>query len=119
MRFVLAVLLTTALGFIAGKYYPWWSIAIISFMIALLIRQGLSAAFFAGFLGIFLLWAALALWIDIQNTTILSHKIAQVFPLGGSSILLILVTALVGGLVGGFAAMSGSSLRAPKRRRLT
>jgi hypothetical protein len=31
--------------------------------------------------------------------------------LGGSVFLLILVTALVGALVGGFAAMAGSSLR--------
>lgn len=52
----------------------------------------------------------MALWIDVKNEHILSQKIAQLFPLGGSSFLLILVTALVGALVGGLAAMSGSSL---------
>ncbi len=110
MRFILATILTATLSFIAGLYTPWWSIAIISFLIALLIKQRVGLAFLSGFLGIFLLWSVLALWIDVKNNHILSHKIAQVFTLGGSSVLLIVVTALAGALVGGFAALSGSSL---------
>jgi len=61
---------------------------------------------------LFLLWGGLAFWIDVSNDHVLSKKIAAILPLGGNSILLILVTALVGGLVAGFAAMSGSFLRA-------
>lgn len=111
MRFILATLLTATLSFIAGLYAPWWSIAVISFVVALLIKQRYGLAFISGFLGIFLLWVILAFWIDAKNNGVLSHKIAELFPLGGSSVLLILVTGLVGGLVGGFAAMSGSSIR--------
>ena len=111
MRFILATLLTATLGFIAGLYTPWWSIAIISFLVAILIKQHYGIAFLSGFAGIFLLWGILSLIIDIQNNHVLSQKIAQIFPMGGSSLLLILVTALVGALVGGFSAMSGSSLR--------
>jgi hypothetical protein len=66
-------------------------------------------------LGVFLLWAIVALWIDLKNESILSHKIAQIFPLGGSSFLLILVTAVIGALVSGFAAMSGASLISHKK----
>jgi hypothetical protein len=99
------------LSFIAGLYLPWWSIAIVAFLSALLMQPKIWVGFIAGFLGIFLLWAALSFWIDVNNESILSHKIAQLFPLGGSSVLLILVTAFVGGLVGGFAAMAGSSIR--------
>lgn len=111
MKFVLTLLLTALLSFIAGLYLPWWSIAIIAFLAALLIQPRVGVGFLAGFLGIFLLWGALSFWIDTANESILSHKIAQLFPLGGSSLLLILVTAFVGGLVGGFAAMAGSSIR--------
>lgn len=110
MKFLLATLLTALLSFIAGIFLPWWSIAIIAFLISLVVRQSMSRSFLAGFAGIFLLWSLVALWIDIKNEHILSRKIAQLFPLGGSSFLLILVTALVGALVAGFAAMSGSSL---------
>jgi hypothetical protein len=116
MRFLLATLLTAALAYIAGMFLPWWSIAIIAFLVSLLISQHIGLGFLSGFLGIFVLWGLLALWIDIKNENILSHKIAQLFPLGGSSVLLILVTAFVGALVGGFAAMAGSSLRPAKRR---
>jgi hypothetical protein len=115
MRFLLATLLTASLSFIAGLYIPWWSIAIVAFLVALLIKQRFGVAFLSGFLGIFLLWGVLTFWIDAANNHILSHKIAQLFPLGGSSFLLILVTAFVGALVGGFAAISGSSLRPVER----
>ena len=111
MRFILATLLTASLSFIAGLYAPWWSIAIIPFLVALLIKQRYGIAFISGFLGIFLLWGGLAFWIDVKNNGVLSQKIAELFSLGGSSILLILVTGFVGGLIGGFSAMSGSSLR--------
>jgi hypothetical protein len=111
MKFILATLLTATIAFLAGLYSPWWSIALVSFLVALLIKQRIGFAFFSGFAGIFLLWGFLSLWIDFKNNHILSHKIAQVIPLGGSGLLLILVTAIVGALVGGFAALSGSSLR--------
>jgi hypothetical protein len=117
MRFILTVLLIASLAFLAGLYLPWWSIALIAFIVAVFIPQSLGSGFLAGFLGIFLLWAVVATWIDVKNQGILSHKIAQLLPLGGSSVLLILVTAFVGGLVGGFAAMAGSSVRPARKRR--
>ncbi|MFN2458636.1 MAG: hypothetical protein ABR502_10570 [Chitinophagaceae bacterium] len=115
MRLLLAILLTALFSFIAGLYLPWWNIAIIAFLVALFIHQSLGSSFLAGFAGIFLLWVLLSLWIDVKNESLLSHKIAQVFPLGGSSVLLIFVTGLVGALVAGFAAMAGSSLGLSKR----
>jgi len=118
MRIILALLLTATISFLAGLRLEWWSIAIVSFLVALLIPQKISGAFISGFLGIFILWAVLALWIDSKNGNTLSFKMAELFKLGGSSILLILVTAFIGGLVGGFAAMAGSSLRPlPRARR--
>lgn len=111
MRLLLAILLTAALGFIAGKFLPWWSIALVAFLIAALVPQSLGRSFLGGFLGIFLLWSLVAFWIDIKNESLLSSKVAALFPLGGSSILLVLVTALIGALVGGFAALGGAALR--------
>lgn len=116
MKFLLATILTALLGFIAGLFLPWWSIAVASFLVALLLSQSLGKSFLSGFLGIFLLWAIVALWIDIKNESILSQKIAQLFSLG-SPYLLLLLTALIGALVGGFAAMSGASLLPAKKRR--
>ena len=117
MRFLLATLLTAVIAFIAGLILPWWSIALIAFLVAFFFTSNIGLGFLSGFLGIFFLWGLLAFWIDVKNENILSHKIAQLFSLGGSSALLILVTAFVGGVVGGFAGMAGSSLRPVRRLR--
>lgn len=111
MKFIISLLLTALLSFTAGLYLPWWSIALCAFIVSVLILQAPLKAFLAGFLGVFLLWLIFSWSIDAANDQILSHKIAQIFPLNGISFLLILVTAIVGGLVSGLAALSGSYLR--------
>jgi hypothetical protein len=112
MKLLVAIILTALLSFVGGIYLPWWSIAIAAFISVLLVPLSGGRAFLAGFLGVFILWALLAWWIDIKNEHVLSRKVAQIFPLGGSSFAIILVTAFIGALVGGFAGMSGSYLRA-------
>jgi len=111
MKLLVATILTALLAVVGGLYFPWWIIAIAAFISVLLIPMRRGKAFLAGFLGIFILWALIAWWINVKNNGVLAPKVAQIFPLGGSSFLLILVTALVGGLVGGLAALCGSSLR--------
>lgn len=110
MKFFLALILTVSLAYIGGLYFPWWSTGVAAFIVALFVKQSSGKAFLTGFLSIFILWAVLAFIIDQQNNSILSKKIAQILPLGGSTILLILIAAFVGGLVAGFAALSGSLL---------
>ena len=115
MKFLVAVILTALLAFISGLFLPWWCIALTSLIVALLINQSAGKAFVSGLLGVFILWAGLAWWIDMKNNGVLSKKIAQVLPLGGNVLALILLTGLVGGLVSGFAAMSGSYLRSSSK----
>lgn len=114
MRFFVSLLLVALFSFIAGKYLPWWSIAVVAFLVALCIPQSLGKSFLSAFAGIFLLWAVLAGWIDFKNEHILSEKIAQLFGLGNAAAL-VLITALVGAMVAGFASMSASSLHGLRR----
>jgi hypothetical protein len=44
---------------------------------------------------------------SIPNDNILASRVIQLFPLPHQWILLLLITALIGGLVGGMAALSG------------
>ena len=111
MKLLVAIVLTALLSFVVGLYLPWWSIAIAAFVSVLLIPLASGRAFLAGFAGVFLLWFLLALWIDVKNQHILSTKVAEIFPLGGSSFAIILVSSVIGALVGGLGALSGSYLR--------
>ena len=118
MKFFNSVLLTALLSFIAGIYISyWWFFAVIAFLVAIMIHQKGFKAFFAGFLALFILWFVLAFWMDLLNEGVLSVKIASLLPLGGSKWLLMIVTAFVGGLVAGFAALSGSYLRSSKPKK--
>lgn len=115
MKFLLAFILTALLCYAAGFYFPWWSIAIAAFAVAAFISQKPLAAFAAGFLSVFLLWVFLALAIDMNNDHLLSMKISALLFKSSSHALIMTVTGLIGGLVAGFAALSGSFLRKPKQ----
>ena len=118
MKFLVATILTALLSFIAGIYINvWWFFAIIALLIALLVHQRAGKAFFAGFLGLFLLWFILAMWIDSANDSVLSVKIAALLPLGGSKWTLMILTGIIGGLIAGFAALSGSYLRSSSSKK--
>ena len=108
MKFLAAMILTALISFVACLFFPWWTIAVAAFLVAALIHQQPGKAWLAAFLGLFILWTVLAIWKDNSNEGILSKRIAELFPLGGSSFMLIIVTGLIGALVAGFAALSGS-----------
>jgi hypothetical protein len=111
LKYILSILVTALLGFVAGLYLPWWGISIAAFLVSAAIPQKPGFSFLSGFLGIFLLWEVLAWWIDNKNDGILSQKIANILPLGGSTVSLIILTSLIGALVAGFSALAGSYLR--------
>lgn len=114
MKFLAALVLTLLLSFITGLYLPWWGIAIAAFIVALIVYQKAGMAFLSSFLGLVFLWCGLAFWIDSGNESILSARIGELLGIGNNPFLLIIITGVVGGLVAGFAAMSGSFLRSSK-----
>ena len=113
MKFLSAVILTALLAFATGLYgvLPWWSFAITSLIVAIAVHQKAGKAFLSGFVGLFLLWSVLAFIKDSANEHLLATKVAQILPLGGSYVVLILLTGIIGGLVAGLAAVTGSYLR--------
>jgi hypothetical protein len=85
---------------------PWWIIALVSFGLAFWKALNAQNAFIAGFAGIALGWLGYSVFIHLRTEGILTERIANVLPLH-NSFLLILVTVLMGGLVGGMAALAG------------
>lgn len=116
MKFLTALLLTALLAFIAGLFLPWWGIAAAAFLVGVLIKQNAGFAFLAGFFGLLLLWSGMSYWINSRNESILAARVGELLGIGNNPFLLVLVTGIVGGLVAGFAAMSGTFLRRPGKR---
>jgi len=111
MKFFISFLLMALLSFAACLYLPWWSIAIVCFIIAALIPQRAGIAFLSGFLALFFLWSGLSFWISANNDHLLAHRISVVLLKNDNPYLLMLITGFIGALVAGFAAMTGSYVR--------
>lgn len=109
MRFIVQVILTSFLSYILQQFIAPWIVVPIAMFIALLTQNNAFAAFLGGFAAIALLWMAKATMIDVYTNSILSAKVAVILGVK-SSIMLILLTGLVGGLLGGLGAASGQHI---------
>ena len=108
MRFPFQILVILFLGYLMELFLPWWAVAIAAFVGGILFNT--RSNFLAGFVGIGLLWLGRALISDLSTDSDLADRVARIFMLHDKSLLL-LVTFLLGGVIGGFAAMSGGALR--------
>lgn len=96
---------------LAGQFLlPWWILAVVAFVLAGWVATKGSQAFWSGFNGIALSWLVVGLFYYIRNDGILAERVATLFKLPHPGLLL-LVTILLGGLVGGTAALAGYFFR--------
>ena len=112
MKFVIQFVAITLAGFVLELFMPWWCIAVAAFAAGYALKS--KANFLAGLLGISLLWFVKVWLVDASSAAPLAERVAGIFSL--TKPLLVLVTVLIGGLVGGFAAMSGAVLRKEKKQ---
>jgi hypothetical protein len=113
LKITISILLSAILTFAIGLYgvLPWWSFVISNAIISIVIVQKPWLSFLTGALGVAIVWVGLAISIDSANNHILSTKVAQILPLGGSYIKLIVVTGIIGFLLGGLGSITGSFVR--------
>jgi hypothetical protein len=111
MRLILQILVIALVAYALERFIGWWGIAVAAALGGYFLRSRMN--FLAGFVSIGLLWLLLALYTDAASANGLASRVADIFTIPKA--LLILVTVLVGGLVGGFAALTGARLH-PKKR---
>ncbi len=111
MKFFVSIILTMLLSFAACLFFPWWSIAVVAFIVSVLIRQTPLSSFFTGFIALFLLWGILSFWISANNNDILAHRMSILILKNDNPFLLIIITALIGAIVAGFAALTASYIK--------
>ena len=107
----LLLLLVLVLATTAQLVLPWWSLAVVAFLVGFGLAPTGRAAFGAGSGGAGLSWLLPAAWLSYQNDGLLAHRVAQLLPLGGSTLALVVVAGVVAGLAGGLAGLAGVWLR--------
>ena len=107
INFITTLILSIGLSFIS----PWWGIMVAAILTGYLIPLKKFAIFSIPFLAVFLYWFVYSYWLSNGNDFILAKKIAILLPLNGNPYLLILVTALVGGIAAGIGGIFGRQLR--------
>ena len=113
MKFFAQVFTILILALLLELIFPWWTIAIAGFIGGLAFNT--RGNFVAGFLAIAILWTVQALIIQSTAAAPLAERVAAILMVKEVYLLLIIM-AVLGGLVGGFATMCGSALRSKKKK---
>lgn len=108
---MIQILLIALISLVAQLILPWWSLAIVAFLICLWRSPSAGRSFLYGFAGVALVWLAYALLIHLRTDGIFTGRMGQLLFKTTNAVLPMLVTALVSGLVGGFAGLSGFFVR--------
>lgn len=103
-------LLVLVLGFVFQLFLPWWVSGLVAFGLAFGLAKSGRQAFAAGFAGIGLGWLLFSLFFHWRNAGLLTEKMGSLFQLPQAWLLLPLGLVL-GGLVGGTAALAGHYCR--------
>ncbi|MFM7486274.1 MAG: hypothetical protein ACKO13_05060 [Cytophagales bacterium] len=106
MKFTIQLLITAVVCFVLQRFFPWWSMPIGTAVVSYFIGNKNGISFLAGLLAISFLWLAVALYIDAATHSILTYKVNKLLPVNA-----FVLTAIIGGLIGGLGALIGSMLR--------
>jgi hypothetical protein len=99
------------LGILSQLFFPWWSCAIVAFYVGVWIADSPSKSYAYGFAAMLLMWTVYAGFQSSINGGLIGTAFSNVFGGKLSSGQLIAGTGFIGGLVGGFSAMTGTLLR--------
>jgi len=108
MKFIIQLGAIMFSSHLIAIFMPWYCIAFSAFAMGYFLKS--NANFLAGFLAIAILWTFNAWLAESSSGTDLADRVAALFSLKHKEFLYVLM-AVVGGLVGGFAALTGSLLK--------
>ncbi|MFT6209412.1 MAG: hypothetical protein ACJAYA_001264 [Bacteroidia bacterium] len=111
MNLLIRIVLIAVLSAVTQTYLPWWSAVIVALVIEIALGKTKSTSFFSGFYGVAIPWMVLAIYIDNKSESILSIRILELFQLPQFRIVMIVLTGLIGGLVGGLGSVAGGWIK--------
>lgn len=110
MKSVLYSLAFLLMAAVLQAYLPWWIMPLAAAVLSFGFGMKPLPAFGLSFLLAALLWGGYAAYINSLNEGLMAHQIGQLFG-GLSGGMMVIVTALFGGLFAGIAGLAGSYSR--------
>ena len=107
IRLILIAIVSLLVQFIL----PWWSIALVAFMVCYWGSRNAGGAFVEGFAGIAVVWLAYAVLIHFRTEGVFTGRMGLLIIKSSSPAGMLLLTTVLGGLVGGLAGMAGYYVR--------
>lgn len=116
MKFIFLVFITALLVVFVNPIIPFWAIMIL--IVALTAFMGMKGAesFLAAGLGMGLAWLGQSLYISIETGSPLPNRMGELMGLG-TGMTLVIITAILGFILGGFSGLTGSMFRRFFRRQ--
>lgn len=110
MKFLLFTLLSALLVVFLNIVVPYWVVMIALAVLAVLIRPSVWGGFFGGGLGMGLAWLGRTVYISAVTSSTLPDKMGALMGLG-SGLSLMVLTAVLGFILGGFSGLLGVMFR--------
>jgi hypothetical protein len=110
MKFLLFTLLSALVVVFLNIVAPYWAVMIALTVLAGIIRPSGWGGFFGGGLGMGLVWLGQTVYISAVTSSTLPDKMGALMGLG-SGLNLMLLTAVLGFILGGFSGLLGVMFR--------
>jgi hypothetical protein len=110
MKFLLFTLLSALVVVFLNIVAPYWAVMIALTVLAGIIRPSVWGGFFGGGLGMGLIWLGQTVYISAVTSSTLPDKMGALMGLG-SGLNLMLLTAVLGFILGGFSGLLGVMFR--------
>ncbi len=106
LNYFIILIAAALLQFVA----PWWMIVVVPLVVHIWRPTSYGLSFLSGFMAIATTWLVYGWYQHDASAGMMTERIAQIFTLP-NPFWLLAITVVVGGLVGGFAAMTGFSFK--------
>ncbi|QJW91867.1 hypothetical protein HNV11_22025 [Spirosoma taeanense] len=108
---MIQIIIIALLSLLAQLLLPWWSIALVAFLVCFWRSASVVRAFGYGFVGVSLVWLVYALLIHFQTDGIFTGRMSLLLFKTDHAAIALIIIVILSGLVGGLAGLSGFFVR--------
>ncbi|MBX7126254.1 MAG: hypothetical protein K1X47_11215 [Cyclobacteriaceae bacterium] len=110
MHFLKQTVITVVICLILQAFLPWWTMIVGAAFVGRWQGIGAVSSFGAGFVATGFIWLLAVVYMDSSSQALVATRLEGILG-AGNPFLIMTVTTLIGGFTGGFAALTGWSLK--------